>query len=307
MSIRFLSLAIGLLLAWASAGRSYAEDAAAYEKIVAESTTKYADLFARRDAAGLAALFTTEAEYVDASGIVFHGRSVIETELADQFVVDAPGKLEIEVVSIRPIADGLLVEEGATTFRPNDDGPITQTRYVALHARQADGGWLLAAVRELGPAALSPHERLKTLAWLIGDWREEAAGGVVKTSWRWSDDGVALIADFTMRDAEGATRTGTHRVGWDAERKQFRSWIFDSTGGFVDGWWSPSVDDAWSVRLVGVDAEGARIVGTLNYQRDGAEGLTISQYDRFRGDDALPPVSTRVVRQPPEPGKLEAK
>lgn len=276
-------------------------DAATAEKVVAESTAKYSELFAKQDAAGLAALFTPEAEYVDSTGTVFHGRAVIEAELAATFEAQPKGTLEIEVVSIRPIADGVIVEEGGSTFRPEGDGPIEQSRYVALHARQADGTWLLAGVRELAPADLTPHDRLKSLAWLLGDWREEVDGGVTKTSWKWSDDGVALVAAFTVRGPEGETRSGTHRVGWDAERKQFRSWIFDSTGGFADGWWSPGVDGSWSVRLSGVDAEGARIAATLTYTGDGPDKLTISQHDRMRGDEELPPVETRVVRAPPAP------
>jgi len=276
-------------------------DAATAEKVVAESTAKYAELFAKQDAAGMAALFTPEAEYVDATGTVFHGRAVIEAELAATFQAQPKGTLEIEVVSIRPIADGVLVEEGGSTFRPADDGPVEQSRYVALHARQADGTWLLAGVRELAPAELTPHERLKTLAWLIGDWREETDGGVTKTSWKWSDDGVALVAAFTVRDPAGETRSGTHRVGWDAERKQFRSWIFDSTGGFADGWWTAGAD-TWSVRLVGVDAEGERIAATLTYAADGPDKLTISQHDRTRGGEGLPAIETRVVRAPPAPG-----
>jgi uncharacterized protein (TIGR02246 family) len=276
-------------------------DAATAEKVVAESTTKYSELFAKQDAAGLSGLFTPEAEYVDATGTVFHGRKVIEAELAATFQAQPKGTLEIEVVSIRPIAEGLIVEEGGSTFRPENDGPVELSRYVALHARQADGTWLLAGVRELAPADLTPHERLKELAWLIGDWREEVDGGVTKTAWKWSDDGVALLAAFTVRDPEGETRTGTHRVGWDAERKQFRSWIFDSTGGFADGWWSPGADGSWSVRLNGVDEEGARIAATLTYTGDGPDKLTITQHDRMRGGEELLGVETRVVRAPPAP------
>jgi hypothetical protein len=125
---------------------------------------------------------------------------------------------------------------------------------------------------------------------------------VVKTSWKWSDDGVALTAAFTTRDPEGVVRSGTHRIGWDAERKQFRSWIFDSTGGFADGWWSPGADGTWSVRLTGVDAAGERIAATLTYSADGPDNLTIGQHDRTRGGEGLPAIETRVVRAPPAPG-----
>lgn len=274
----------------------------AVAKVVADSAARYTERFAKQDAAGIAALFTPEAEYVDATGTVFHGRPAIQAEMAESFRVGPKGKLSIEVVSIRPIAEGLIIEEGGSTFTPDDGGQISQTRYTALHHRQTDGGWLIAGVRELAPADLAPHERLKELAWLLGDWREEAAGGVTKTSWKWSDDGVALIAHFSTRDREGSVLGGTHRVGWDAERKLFRSWVFDSTGGFADGWWSPEADGTWSVRLVGADAEGARIATTLVYAADGPENLSITQRDRTRGGEALPSITVRVVRNPPMPG-----
>jgi len=276
-------------------------DAGVIEKIVAESSRHYAELFAKQDAAGLAELFTPEAEYVDSSGEVFHGREVIQAELAASFAASARGTLDIELLSIRPIADGLLVEEGTSTFRPEKDGPISKERYVALHARQANGKWLLAAVRELAPPTLSAHEQLKTLGWLVGQWREESAEGVVKTAWRWSEDGVALIAQFTMQDAQDRKRTGTHRVGWDPERKQFRSWVFDSTGGFADGWWSAGDDGDWSVQLTGVDADGIRISSVVSYTREGPDRLTIAQRDSTRGGESLPARSARVVRQPPAP------
>lgn len=278
-----------------------ADDAEIYRQVVADSAAKYLDAYAKRDAAGLAALFTPEAEYVDATGTIFHGRAAIEAELAASFEAGEPGKLELDVTSIRPIAEGVLIEEGASTFRPERDGPVSQSRYLALHVRQSDGSWLMAAVRELAPPDLSAHEQLKSLAWLVGPWREEAEGGVMKTTWRWSDDDVALLAEFTVKDREGSLRRGTHRVGWDAQRKQFRSWIFDSSGGFAEGFWTPAADGSWSVRLQGVSAEGESLGALLTYVRDGTDRLTISQTQRILAGEAIPDVVGRVVRAPPEP------
>lgn len=300
MSTRSLLVGLSLVLLFASRPAVAAvEDAATLKKVVAESAKKYEEAFAASDAVALAALFTPEAEYVDASGVIFHGRAAIQAEFAASFEAGVKGKLEIAVTSIRPIADGVVVEEGATTFRPTGDGQVSQSRYVALHVRGAEGGWLLAAVRELSPPELSPQEQLKSLAWLAGDWREEVAGSVVKTSWRKSDDGVALLGQFTMKDARGETRSGTHRIGWDPERKQFRSWIFESTGGFLEGWWTPNLDGTWTVQLHGTDDEGVRISGAITYSREGADRLTIAQTSRTRGGIGLPPEAHKVVRQPP--------
>jgi uncharacterized protein (TIGR02246 family) len=275
-----------------------ADSADALQAAISQSADKFAEAFAKKDAKAIAALFTAEAEYVNADGTVFHGRAAIEAELSATFAAGPPGKVAIELVSIRPVAAGLVVEDGVSTFRSNEDDASTQTRYTATHLRQPDGSWLMASVRELSEPAVSAHDRLKSLAWLLGRWREENPDSVVNTEWKWTHDGTALLAHFTTRHASGDAKTGSHRVGWDAERKQFRSWIFDSTGGFADGWWTADDDGSWSVSLHGVDAEGSRVATLLSYTHDD-DALTITQNQRVRGGVTLPSITSRVVRQPP--------
>jgi uncharacterized protein (TIGR02246 family) len=297
---------IAIVLAFALPDeRIYATDpdaAGSLQTALQQSADRFCEAFGKQDAKALAELFTPEAEYVDVDGTVFHGRAAIEAEFAASFAATPPGKLQIAITSIRPIADGVAVEEGISRFAPAKDGAASQSRYSVVHVRQTDGSWRMASVRELSEPMLTAADRLRALGWLLGNWREEGADVVVETDWSRTDDGSALIANFTMRAANGAPIKGTHRVGWDAERKQFRSWIFDSSGGFADGWWSAGADGSWSVQLHGVDAVGARISSSLRYDRDGDEALVISQRARTRGGVSLPDVSARVVRQPPKPG-----
>ncbi|HUQ69449.1 MAG TPA: SgcJ/EcaC family oxidoreductase [Planctomycetaceae bacterium] len=276
-------------------------ESAALQKTVAQSAEQFTKAFAERDAKALGQLFTPEAEYVDSDGTVFHGRKAIEAEYAASFAVDPPGTLSIDLVSIRPIAAGVVVEEGVTTFRPQEGGPSRQGRYTATHVKQVDGNWLLASVRELGSASVAAHDRLESLAWLIGRWREEVGGSVVNTEWTWSDDGNFLISEFSVRESRDRSWKGTHRVGWDAERKQFRSWVFDSSGGSAEGWWNRHDDDTWSINLSGVDAEGVRLSSRLSYASDGTDAIVVSQEQRMRGGVSLPGFVHRIVRQPPAP------
>jgi hypothetical protein len=102
-----------------------------------------------------------------------------------------------------------------------------------------------------------------------------------------------------MRPAADITWTGTHRIGWDAERKQFRSWIFESSGGAMEGRWRPNEDGSWSVGLSGVDAEGVRRSSTLTYTRDGEDAIVVSQERRIADGQSLPAVAHRAVRRPP--------
>src|SRR6218665_1214865 len=166
------SLALGAC--WASAAEP---DQEAIQKAVSQAVDRYQKAFQARDAKAIAALFTPAAEYVDSQGTVFHGRDAIEGEYTANFEVDPPGSVAIEVVSLRPVSDGVVIEEGVSTFRPEKKGDASsQLRYAAMHVRQQDGSWLMASIRELEGPVVSPHGRLQALGWLEGHWREELEG-----------------------------------------------------------------------------------------------------------------------------------
>src|SRR5262245_34434078 len=183
-------------------------DPVALQKSVTESADRFSAAFAKRDAKALAAMFTPQAEYIDSDGVVFHGREAIEAEFAANMAVRPAGELDIEIISIRPIADGVVVEDGVSTFRPKDEGIGSQTRYTATHVKQSDGKWLMASVRELESPEVTPHDRLKALEWLQGRWRQESDGSVVDTEWKWSEDGNFLLSEFASTQANGETMKG---------------------------------------------------------------------------------------------------
>lgn len=270
------------------------------QKMVSKSVEQYSKAFESRDAKAVAAQFTNEAEYVDANGAVFHGRKVIQAELEASFSQGSQGTLRVEVTSIRPIAAGVVVEEGLSTFTPKDDGPAQRTRYSAMHTREQDGSWLIASIRELDSAEITPHERLKELSWLEGKWREEGGNSVVKTTWKWSDDGNFLMSEFIVVAGGAESMKGTHRVGWDAERQQFRSWIFDASGGYIEGWWTSAGGDSWSIQLSGVTPGGIRRSGIMTYTPDGKNAITVTQEKRIQAGINLPDVTHRIVRDVPE-------
>lgn len=307
MFSRSMILSVGIVLGLDGLARAEViagnpdSDAAALQAVVEQAVERFSQAFKDRDPKALAELFTPEGEYVDTLGTVFHGRGVIEAEYASTFQVTPPGEIEVEIISIRPIAQGVFVEEGVATFHPTEEEAVSRTRYAATHVKQTDGTWLLASLREWDSPDLTPHDRLKTLSWLEGAWREEVGGTSVRTEWKWSEDGNFLISEFSIRDSQGISLKGTQRIGWDGERRQFRSWVFDSTGGSAEGWWAEGNDGTWSVQLSGVDAHGARTSGMLTYFHDGGDGLVVTQEQRTRGGIHLPSITHRIVRQPPLP------
>lgn len=301
MSRRRFSLLTSALILLISSTMAHAVDPEQIklQKIVADAAERYVKAYAARDAKAIAAMFTPEAEYVDSSGTVFHSRKAIEAELTAMFAATPPSTVTIDLVSIRPIAANVMTEEGISTLTPKDKGAISRSRYTATHVRQSDGTWLMASVRELADPIMTPHERLKDLAWLEGKWREESAESVVSTEWKWSEERSYLIAHFDIKSASGSPMKGTHRIGWDPERKQFRSWVFDSTGGFAGGLWIMEQDRSWSVHLSGLDANAGHLSGRVNYLREGPDSIVISYEGRSKDGLGFPDVSRRIVRQPP--------
>ncbi|HWL10033.1 MAG TPA: SgcJ/EcaC family oxidoreductase, partial [Planctomicrobium sp.] len=172
---------LGLLTAW-SGGTDAAEiNTQELQSTVGQAADQYSKAFKERDVQALAALFTPEGEYVDSDGVVFHGRDAIAAEYKATFEATPPGEISLAILSIRPVAAGVLVEDGISTFRSTDGEFSSQARYTATHARQADGKWLIVSVRELDVPTLTPHARLKALSWLEGAWREEVGGLTVAT------------------------------------------------------------------------------------------------------------------------------
>ncbi len=274
-------------------------------EIASKSSEAYAKAFKEGDAGALVKLFTEDAEYIDGSGVVFHGREAIEQEHAAYFESAPKGELTVEMTSIRPIAATVVVEEGISRFQPADDGPVSIVSYVATHVKQEDGTWKLASVRELTEPMLAPHEQLKKLTWLVGSWRDESADDVVHIQWDWSDDGNFLLASFQTHSAAGKSTEGTHRIGWDSQKKQFRSWIFSSSGTFAEGCWT-EIDGAWDINLTATLPDGSAASQILRFERDGQDAIQVSQMQRQVGGSPLDNVRTRIVRMPPTPGSLSA-
>ena len=128
------------------------------------------------------------------------------------------------------------------------------TRYTVVYIKN-DGQWLQSAVRDEVAHDLTPHDRLKELEWLVGEWINESQDAIVQTTCKWADDGNFLIREFTMKTHGQPVLSGTQRIGWDPVRGQFKTWIFDTEGGFGEGYWTRN-GDQWVIKAEGVRQDG---------------------------------------------------
>ena len=109
-----------------------------------------------------------------------------------------------------------------------------------------------------------------------------------------------LVRKFTVQVAGQHTMTGIQRIGWDPHAGKFRAWVFDSDGGFSEGYWRHDGDD-WILKLTGVTPDGQSASCTSIYTFVDGRTMTFRSVHHEVGGIELPdsaPVT--IVRQPPQ-------
>lgn len=263
---------------------------------------KYCEAFNAQNSAGLAQLFTDDAEFVDGNDTVVHGKKAIEEAFAGYFRKTAKGKLVIDMDLVRRLAPTALVEEGTYHFEGagGQTSAAGNSRYVILHVKLNEG-WRIASIRCERDNASSGGEQLKQLDWLVGSWVDEGADEVIRSTWKWSEDGNFLLGDFLVESKGRQLMKGTQRLGWDGSRKQIRSWVFDSEGGFVEGFWRKTPSGAWLVKGSGVNSEGETTSQTTVYEPRNKDRFQLTMRDRIDGDEVFPDITVTIIRAFPGP------
>jgi uncharacterized protein (TIGR02246 family) len=247
----------------------------------------------------LAARFAEDAEVIEADGVRYRGRPLIEQRLAETFAASPGVKLKIEAESIQFLSPEVVKEEGQTTMTPVK-GAAEIRRHTALLVKR-DGRWLISSIREEPAPLVPPHERLKDLDWMIGEWVDQGSDAHVRVTCEWSEDGNFLVRTFVVK-LEGKPALTVHeRVGWDPLARQFHSWEFDSEGGYGEGRWSRD-GDRWVIKHAGVRPEGLTASATHIMTRDRPDLVRWSSVNRVLGDESVPEDQNYVmVRMPPPP------
>jgi hypothetical protein len=86
-------------------------------------------------------------------------------------------------------------------------------------------------------------------------------------------------------------------VGWDAARKQIRSWVFDSDGGFAEGVWTKK-GDRWSIQTTATLSGGARASSISILEPIDANSFSWQKVSRVVDGEILPNIDVvTIVRQ----------
>jgi uncharacterized protein (TIGR02246 family) len=280
-----------------------AEDEAAIRK----NDDAYIEAYNKHDAKALAALWSPEAVYVDPdTGEEAVGREAIEKEFADTFANLKDAKLEINVDSIKFFSPNVAIENGTARIIRAKEEP-DESNYSALFVKR-DGKWLIDRVsEEETPAAAEPpapppssYEHLKELEWMIGSWIDQDEDATVQTDCEWTKNQNFINRSFAVVVGDQVDLAGMQIIGWDPVKKEIRSWIFDSDGGYSEGKWTRK-GDRWVIQQTGVLPDGRKTSAVNIMRRVDDNSFTWQSTQRAVGGDVLPNVDeVLVVRKPTE-------
>ncbi|MDR3623397.1 MAG: SgcJ/EcaC family oxidoreductase [Paludisphaera borealis] len=273
------------------------------EKAIRVLLDAFTKAFDAGDAAAAAATYSENGIVVDEQGERTEGRAAIRDQYARSFADNPGSTITIKVDSLRLLGPETAIEEGRTTIKPAAGaGAPDVSRFVAVYVKQG-GQWRQAVVRDEIARDLTPHDRLKELEWLVGDWVNESQDAVVSTTCAWAVGGNFLDREFTMKTEGRPVLTGTQRIGWDPLKQQFKTWIFDSEGGHGEGYFT-RIGDEWVIKVEGVRQDGQPASSTNVVRRLGKDRISWQSVQRTLGGSAIPGVDEFViVRKPPQVGK----
>ncbi|HVA48066.1 MAG TPA: nuclear transport factor 2 family protein [Pirellulales bacterium] len=243
----------------------------------------------------IAAFWTTDGDYLDDAGQAVNGRQLAAQRRPGlQQQVESP-RLTPTAESVRFVSPDVAIEDGTVRLATVPVGPSVVRRYTAIWVRR-QGTWLLDGVRELAAPAEPRRDRLRDLAWMIGEWSSDDGGKTIRLTCAWSDDKHFLLRDIDVHLSERGPLHVTQRIGWDAREKQIKSWAFDSEGGHGDGLWFRKGDD-WIVETQSVFPDGSRSTGTHIYSFNDADTFTWQVTHAEIDGEPLPDHLVRMVRQ----------
>ena len=264
--------------------------------VIEQRAKSYAAAFNAKDVKALIAHWAPEGVYIDrASGQRVAGRDALQKVFQAELDSHKDSRLDIAVETIEFVSPGVAMEQGTSTITGPEGEPAV-TSYSAVHVKR-DGQWLIDRIseHEIVPPP-SHYEQLKVLEWMIGDWIDQAGGGVVSTECHWARNNNFIIRSFAVSIAGNVDMAGMQIVGWDPASKQLRSWTFDSDGGFNQGIWTKS-GERWSVQQTATLPDGGRASSTSLLTPLDENSFTWQRVNRVANGQLLPNLPQIVVRR----------
>lgn len=130
---------------------------------------------------------------------------------------------------------------------------------------------------------------LKEFEWLVGTWKDAEEGVDITNTFEWRFNKHFLVQHFKMQFEDEDELEGWQVIGYDPATKNFRSWVFDSDGGFGESVIGKEGKN-WYSSLVFTLPDGRKSTATNSFTQIDANTYSFSSENRDLDGTLLPDV-----------------
>jgi len=271
-----------------------AQNAGNEEAAIRQQAKTYVEAFNQHDAGTLVDYWAEDAIYRNpVTGVFLRGRDAIKEEFTALFDEKKDIQIELKIDSISFPEKNKAIEKGnAKITRPGE--PSKETSYKVTYAK-INGDWLIKTISEFDLEKAPTHyKELKELAWLIGDWIDEDEDVKIETVSSWDKYKNFITQRFIITVQDHVELEGQQVIAWDADKEKIRSWVFDSDGGFGEGFWSKK-GNSWVVETAQTLANGSQASSINIYTKVDDNSFTWESTGREVDGEMLPNIDPVTV------------
>jgi uncharacterized protein (TIGR02246 family) len=293
----FLGLLVTVLLVLpAFSGQGQAP--ASGEQAVRKAVAAYIEAMNKGDLDAIMAYWAPDADFIDEAGKTTRGHDAIRALFKTTLPTLKGCKITGQVYSVKFLRPDVALVDGSREIT-SSDGTRDSDRYAVVWVKSGDK-WLLSSVRDL-PAEVEEapsltYPQLKSLEWLIGDWTDDGGKGAVQIKCTWAPNKSFLLMDYEVKREGADPMLVTQRIGWDPVNNKVRSWVFDSTGGFGEGYWQRD-GNKWVVSASGILADGGTGGSTNIYEFKDDNTFLYRSVDRDVDGQPVADVDVKFIRK----------
>jgi uncharacterized protein (TIGR02246 family) len=260
---------------------------------IQQVTAAYIEALNKGDVKAIMAFWAPEADYVDESGKMIRGRDVLAAQFTKSLAESKGAKYKDRLHSLKFLRRDVALGDGSIEMT-SADGTTTSNRYAVVWIK-TNGQWLISSVRDL-PAETNglpslAYGQLKGLEWLVGEWVDHSDKIDVHLSCRWFEDKSFLVMEYKVSLPGEEPMLVRQRIGWDPHNSMVRSWVFDSRGGFGEGYWERE-GNRWIISQAGILPDGG--LGSATNSVEFVDHDTFVWRSKNREVDGQPMADTEV-------------
>jgi uncharacterized protein (TIGR02246 family) len=294
----FLGLLATALLAIPAFRGQGQPPAAKGEQAVRKAVAAYVEAMNKHDLDGLMASLEKDADFIDEEGKTTRGQDALRARFKTMLPTLKGIKVSGKVYSVKFLKPDVALVDGELEFK-SADGTRDSNRFAVVWVKSGDK-WRISSVRDL-PAEVEDvpsltYPQLKSLEWLVGDWVDEGGKGAVQIKCTWAPNKSFLLMDYQVKNEGAEPLLVKQRVGFDPVNNRVRSWVFDSTGGFGEGYWQRD-GNKWVVGASAILADGGTGGATNVYEFKNENSFHYRSVDRDIDGQPLADVETKFVRK----------